>query len=109
MRERQRLRHAVVRLALTSRTFFANLEGEFPGQMMSKTIHLPDTIDYADAKAANPLLPLSYEELRQLAAWKMANEAAGRAFQSTALVRDAWLRLIAGGGIRGHNTNQERP
>lgn len=46
-----------------------------------------------DPKAADELLPLVYEELRKLAAAKMANEAAGNTLQPTALVHEAWLRL----------------
>src|SRR5258708_26468422 len=45
-------------------------------------------------KAADKLLPLVYEELRKLAASKMANEAAGNTLQPTALVHEAWLRLV---------------
>ena len=47
-----------------------------------------------DPKAAEELLPLVYEELRKLAAHKMANEAAGHTLQPTALVHEAWLRLV---------------
>jgi RNA polymerase sigma factor (TIGR02999 family) len=47
-----------------------------------------------DARAAEELLPLVYEELRKLAASKMANEAAGNTLQPTALVHEAWLRLV---------------
>jgi RNA polymerase sigma factor (TIGR02999 family) len=47
-----------------------------------------------DAKAAEELLPLVYEELRRLAAHKMANEASGHTLQPTALVHEAWLRLV---------------
>ena len=46
-----------------------------------------------DAKAAEELLPLVYQELRRLAAHKMANEAPGQTLQPTALVHEAWLRL----------------
>jgi RNA polymerase sigma factor (TIGR02999 family) len=47
-----------------------------------------------DPKAADELLPLVYNELRKLAASKMANEAAGNTLQPTALVHEAWLRLV---------------
>src|SRR5262245_48915213 len=50
-----------------------------------------------DPKAAEELLPLVYEELRKLAASKMAKEAPGNTLQATALVHEAWLRLIGGG------------
>ena len=61
---------------------------------MSESTNLPNTIDPADANAADQLLPLVYEELRRLAAGKMANEAAGHTLQPTALVHEAWLRLV---------------
>jgi len=47
----------------------------------------------SDASAANELLSLVYEELRRLAAAKMASEAPGHTLQATALVHEAWLRL----------------
>ena len=47
-----------------------------------------------DPKAAEDLLPLVYGELRKLASAKMANEAFGHTLQPTALVHEAWLRLI---------------
>ncbi len=47
-----------------------------------------------DPQAANELLPLVYEELRRLAAHRMSNEAAGQTLQATALVHEAWLRLV---------------
>jgi RNA polymerase sigma factor (TIGR02999 family) len=46
-----------------------------------------------DPHAANKLLPLVYEELRKLAAQKMARENPGQTLQATALVHEAWLRL----------------
>jgi len=51
-------------------------------------------VDQGDPKAAEELLPLVYEELRRLAAQKMAHEAAGQTLQPTALVHEAWLRLV---------------
>jgi RNA polymerase sigma factor (TIGR02999 family) len=50
-------------------------------------------IEQGDPRAAAELLPLVYEELRRLAAQKMAHEAAGHTLQPTALVHEAWLRL----------------
>ena len=47
-----------------------------------------------EAEFTNDLLPVVYEELRRLAAHKMANEAPGHTLQPTALVHEAWLRLI---------------
>jgi len=50
-------------------------------------------IEQGDPHAANELLPLVYEELRKLAAQKMAHEQPGQTLQATALVHEAWLRL----------------
>jgi RNA polymerase sigma factor (TIGR02999 family) len=51
-------------------------------------------VQKGDPKAADELLPLVYDELRKLAAAKMAREAAGHTLQPTALVHEAWLRLV---------------
>jgi len=51
-------------------------------------------IEQGDAKAAEELLPLVYDELRKLAAQKMAQENPGLTLQATALVHDAYLRLV---------------
>jgi RNA polymerase sigma factor (TIGR02999 family) len=65
-----------------------------------------DRVEHGDAKAAGELLPLVYEELRQLAAHKMAHEAACQTLQPTALVHEAWLKLVKPGpqnwNSRGH-------
>jgi RNA polymerase sigma factor (TIGR02999 family) len=50
-------------------------------------------LEQGDPHAADELLPLVYEELRKLAAQKMAREAPGQTLQATALVHEAWLRL----------------
>ena len=60
---------------------------------MSDFTHLLDAIEGGDPKAADQLLPLVYEELRRLAASKMAQEKPGQTLQATALVHEAWLRL----------------
>jgi len=60
---------------------------------VSDVTRILDRVQHGDAKAADELLPLVYEELRRLAAHKMANEAAGQTLQPTALVHEAWLRL----------------
>jgi len=52
-----------------------------------------ERVEHGDAKAAAELLPIVYEELRRLAAQKMAREAAGHTLQPTALVHEAWMRL----------------
>jgi len=61
---------------------------------MSEATLLLNAIESGDAKAADQLLPLVYQELRRLAASKMANESAGQTLQPTALVHEAWLRLV---------------
>jgi RNA polymerase sigma factor (TIGR02999 family) len=65
---------------------------------MSEVTQILDAIEQGDPKAAGQLLPLVYEELRKLAACKMANEAPGQTLQPTALVHEAWLRLGGGEG-----------
>ena len=50
-------------------------------------------LEHGDSQAADQLLPLVYDELRKLAAAKMARESAGQTLQATALVHEAWLRL----------------
>jgi len=73
---------------------------------MSDVTHMLDRAQAGDPKAAEELLPLVYEELRKLAAYKMANEAAGHTLQPTALVHEAWLRIAGSGqqhwNSRGH-------
>jgi len=61
---------------------------------VSDVTRVIEAIESGDAKAANELLPLVYEELRKLAASKMADEAPGNTLQPTALVHEAWLRLV---------------
>jgi len=61
---------------------------------VSDVTRVIEAIQHGDPKAADELLPLVYEELRKLAASKMANEAVGHTLQPTALVHEAWLRLV---------------
>src|SRR5438093_3140601 len=67
---------------------------------MSNLGRTPGALPEGDGQTAEVLLPLVYEELRKLAAHKMANEAPGQTLQPTALVHEAWLRLTG-------NENQE--
>jgi len=55
-----------------------------------------NAVQSGDTKAAEELLPLLYRELRQIAGHKMAGESAGHTLQPTALVHEAWLRLVGG-------------
>ena len=64
---------------------------------MSDVTQVLNAIEQGDPKAADQLLPLVYEELRKLAASKMAREAPGQTLQPTALVHEAWLRLAGNG------------
>lgn len=64
-------------------------------ERMSEATLLLNAVEQGDPKAAEKLLELLYEELRLLAASKMAREAPGQTLQPTALVHEAWLRLVA--------------
>src|SRR5262245_19345311 len=61
---------------------------------MPDVTRLLDAAAAGDRKAAADLLPLGYDELRKLAVARMANESAGQTLQPTALVHEAYLRLI---------------
>ena len=61
---------------------------------MSDVTQLLAAMDAGEPTAADQLLPLVYEELRKLAAVKMAWEKPGQTLQATALVHEAWLRLV---------------
>ena len=61
------------------------------------------TLQTDDAAAAGQLLALVYEELRRIAAFKMAQESPGHTLQPTALVHEAWLRIMQGGSPRFEN------
>jgi RNA polymerase sigma factor (TIGR02999 family) len=62
---------------------------------MSEVTRILSAIEEGDAHAASRLLPLVYEELRKLAAQKLAHETPGQTLQPTALVHEAYLRLVA--------------
>ena len=61
---------------------------------MSEVTRVLQQLEHGDTQAAESLLPLVYDELRRLAAWHMAQERAGQTLQATALVHEAWLRLV---------------
>ena len=61
---------------------------------MNDVTQILSQIEQGDPSAAEQLLPLVYEELRKLAAAKLANEKPGQTLQATALVHDAYLRLV---------------
>lgn len=61
---------------------------------MSEVTRILTAIERGEAKSTDELMPVVYEELRRLAAHKMAAEAAGHTLQPTALVHEAWLKLV---------------
>jgi RNA polymerase sigma factor (TIGR02999 family) len=61
---------------------------------MSDATVLLAAVEQGDPRAADQLLDLVYEELRRLAAFKLAQESPGQTLQPTALVHEAWLRLV---------------
>jgi RNA polymerase sigma factor (TIGR02999 family) len=61
---------------------------------MSDLTRLIEAVQQGDRRAAADLLPLVYDELRNLAAAKMAAEAPGHTLDATALVHEAYLRLV---------------
>ena len=61
---------------------------------MDEVTRILSAIEQGDLHAAGQLLPLVYDELRSLAAQKMAQEAPGQTFQATALVHEAYIRLV---------------
>src|SRR5438094_5783181 len=73
---------------------------------MTELTTILNEVEQGNAQAAEQLLPLLYDELRKLAAHKMAQEQPGQTLQPTALVHEAYLRLVGGGqehwNSRGH-------
>jgi RNA polymerase sigma factor (TIGR02999 family) len=61
---------------------------------MSDVTHILSAIEQGEPHAAERLLPLVYEELRKLAAQRLAKETPGQTLQATALVHEAYLRLV---------------
>jgi RNA polymerase sigma factor (TIGR02999 family) len=61
---------------------------------VTNVTHILNAIEQGDRQAAAQLLPLVYDELRRLAAQKLAREAPGQTLQATALVHEAYLRLV---------------
>src|SRR5262245_44440071 len=64
---------------------------------MSEVTRILSVIEQGDLHAADQLLPLVYGELRQLAAQKLAQEKPGQTLQATALVHEAYMRLVGAG------------
>jgi RNA polymerase sigma factor (TIGR02999 family) len=76
---------------------------------MSEVTLILSAVDAGDPHAAEQLLPLVYDELRKLAAGHMANEAPGHTLDATALVHEAYVRLVAneGQGAKGEGRENQ--
>jgi RNA polymerase sigma factor (TIGR02999 family) len=70
---------------------------------VSDVTNILEAIQRGDSKAADELLPLVYDELRRVAAYKMAQESPGHTLQPTALVHEAWMRLAGNENPRWQN------
>src|SRR3954471_24862614 len=70
---------------------------------MSDVTLILQAVGRGEKQASEELLPLVYEELRRLAASRMAREAAGHTLQPTALVHEAWVRLVQDGSRSWEN------
>jgi RNA polymerase sigma factor (TIGR02999 family) len=70
---------------------------------MNDVTRILSAIEHGDSEAAEQLLPLVYAELRELAAQKLAREKPGQTLQATALVHEAYLRLVGDGQPRDWN------
>src|SRR4051812_38759967 len=71
---------------------------------MNDVTRILSAIEHGDPQAAEALLPLIYEELRKLAAQRLAQEKPGQTLQATALVHDAYLKLVEGEVARRWNS-----
>src|SRR5437899_2584781 len=94
------------RSRILARTSCRELE-PFGDVSMNEVTRILNAIEQGDPRAAEQLLPLVYDELRKLAAQRMAQEAPGQTLQATALVHEAYLRLLHGAeqqqwNSRGH-------
>jgi RNA polymerase sigma factor (TIGR02999 family) len=76
--------------------------GILPGLMSDITLML-QAVARGERQASSDLLPLVYEELRRLATARMARESSGHTLQPTALVHEAWLRLVGDGDRNWEN------
>ena len=70
---------------------------------MSDVTHILNAIEAGDAQAARDLLPVVYDELRKLAAQQIAHEKPGQSLNATALVHEAYVRLVVGEQSREWN------
>src|SRR5262245_32246853 len=75
---------------------------------MSDVTQILQAIEHGDPRAAEQLLPLVYDELRKLAAQKVAREKPGQTLDATALVHEAYLRLVAN-NVRALGDDRDEP
>src|SRR5262245_8205250 len=78
--------------------------GRGRGMGMSEVTVMLNGIEQGDPKATEDLLPLVYDELRRLAAYRLSLETPGQTLQPTALVHEAYLRLVGDEGVRWQNS-----
>ena len=76
---------------------------------MSDVTRILSAIEEGDPQASAQLLPLVYEEMRRLAAQKMARESPGQTLQATALVHEAYLRLVGEGAAPSDQDSAAAP
>jgi len=69
-------------------------------KIMTDVTRILNAIEQGDSRAVDKLLPAVYDELRHLAAWKLSQEPPGQTLQATALVHEAYIRLV---GIEAQN------
>jgi RNA polymerase sigma factor (TIGR02999 family) len=81
---------------------------DFRNTLMSEVTSILSAIEQGDPHAAEQLLPLVYDELRALAAHRLAQEKPGQTLQATALVHEAYLRLVANGGGSSPRVEQQQ-
>src|SRR5205814_6298163 len=84
--------HRSSRGTLVSRAIPRDSNAAVP--LMKDVTRILSAVEHGDRHAAEQLLPLVYDELRKLAAQRMAQEAPGQTLQATALVHEAYLRLV---------------
>ena len=72
--------------------------GESAGKTMSQITRILEAVKNGDHEAAKQLLPLTYQELRRIAGQMLANERDGHTLQPTALIHEAYLRLVGPDG-----------
>jgi hypothetical protein len=76
---------------------------------MSELTRILSAIEQGDPHAAEQLLPLVYDELRKLAAQKLAQEKPGQTLQATALVHEAYIRLVTSRSHQGDKSSESPP